>query len=493
MGGCVTERRTAVSGDDAFVGRSTTLAALAAHLEAVRADGRGRLVAVRGRRQVGKSAAVERFAQAAGVPYVFATGVFRGSTADQLEAWRVAVHQSPRPLPDADVLYGSAPATWRDALAAVGVAARPGPVLLVLDEFPWMCRADPTLESVLQAAWDRSLEKMPVLVVLIGSDVAMMEELATHGRPLFGRVHQLVIQPLDLGEVAQALPGWPAAGVVDAYLVTGGFPRLVVDLARSRKPLAPYVRGALADAFHPLLATGRLVLDAEFPDAPAAARILAAIGADDSGHPRFGTLAAGADPSQRKAAETALTRALGVLTQTKGLIEAETPAWSPPGSKMRRYRVADLYLRFWFRYVDRYASLVERGRADVAIDHFDRDWTSWRGRSVEPLVRQSLLRLAPRLGLDVRSVAPWWSRDGQHEVDAVGLSGEATEFVGTIKWRERRGIDAHDLADLQQARALVPRAGHARLVAVCRQGARPEGADLVLTAEDIVDAWQVAP
>jgi len=469
------------------------LADLRAHLDAARASGRGRMIAIRGRRQVGKSAVVERFAELSGLPYAFATGVQGASGRDQLQALASAARQSRVPLLDADALFARAPASWRDAFGALELVARQGPVIVVLDEFPWMAQADPALESVLQAAWDRALEKLPVLLILIGSDVTMMERLASHGRPLFGRLRPLVVEPLNLGEVAELFAGWSAAQVVDAHLVVGGFPRLLTDLAESSSGVEAFVRASLRDPFSPLLATGRLIMDAEFPNPVMAARLLSAIGADDRGHPRFTDLVPEAtDPAERKAAETATTRALALLSGPKRLIEQETPAWAPATSRLRRYRVTDPYLRFWFRYVNGWAELVERGRADLAIDHFDRDWTSWRGRAVEPLARQSLLRLAgAREDLrEIRQVSPWWSRDGQTEVDAVAMDAARSVLVGTIKWRANQGVTARDMTQLAQALARVPRADGARLAAICRQGRRPAGADLVFTAEDLVGAWR---
>ena len=259
-----------------------------------------------------------------------------------------------------------------------------------------MTKTDPTLEGVLQATWDRTLEKLPILIVLIGSDVSMMEELATYGRPLFGRVTQIIVNPLNLGEVGQALPDRSSAQVIDSYLIAGGFPRLVTALAESGLSAEDYAKACLSDPFSPLVSTGRLVLEAEFPDAPAASHILSNIGADDSGHPRFSELLpASSDPAEVKSSQTALTRALALLSGPKSLVDKEIPAWVSDSSRLRRYRVSDPYLRFWFRYVAKYVDLIFRGRSDIPIDHFTRDWSSWRGGSVEPVVRESILRLAP--------------------------------------------------------------------------------------------------
>ena len=46
-------------------------------------------------------------------------------------------------------------------------------------------------------------------------------------RPLFGRARPLVVPPLNPAEMLDALPSSDAVELFDAYLVTGGYPRLV--------------------------------------------------------------------------------------------------------------------------------------------------------------------------------------------------------------------------------------------------------------------------
>ncbi len=54
-----------------FYGRRQELARLDADLEAIRSDGRGRLITVRGRRRVGKSWLIEEFIERSKAPHVF--------------------------------------------------------------------------------------------------------------------------------------------------------------------------------------------------------------------------------------------------------------------------------------------------------------------------------------------------------------------------------------------------------------------------------------
>ncbi len=457
------------------------------------------MLAVRGRRQVGKSTVVERFVEGAETPYVFVSGRYNASLPQQLADAARALNEARNPLPSVELLTTTNPTSWADWFSRIALAAQHGPVIVVMDEFPWLLQADPALEGELQRQWDRILERLPVLLVLIGSDVAIMESIATHGHPLFGRTREFVVPPLNPAEVGQAtaVSGEFSRGfsALEAYLVTGGYPRLVADLAGAGGDVAEFVRTSLSDPYSPLVSTARFSLDAEFPEPQAAYRVLAAIGADDTANPGFTDVrsAVGGIAATGRS-ETATSRALLLLTDVKDLVERETPAWAPPNSKLRRYRVRDPYLRFWFRYIGPELERMFRGRSDLVTARWERDWSSWRGRSIEPVVREAVERLAriePMLGV-VERVLPWWTRDGSTEVDIVASSASATEFVGTIKWRERGGLSSGEVRELRRHAEQVPRAAGSRLLAVCPDGTPTNGVDVTLGADDLLRAWQTA-
>ena len=74
--------------------------------------------------------------------------------------------------------------------------------------------------------------------------------------------------------------------IFDAYLVTGGYPRLVERCAAARSTSA-FVKASLIDPFSDLVISAQLVLDAEFNDAASARQVLTAIGADAVIRPGF--------------------------------------------------------------------------------------------------------------------------------------------------------------------------------------------------------------
>ena len=476
-----------------FWGRHRELATLRAELDEVRASGRGRMLAVRGRRQAGKSRLLTELVETTALPYLYATAVKNAPAPVQVAQVAEDMRTSRVPLPELEPAFAAPPTSWRDLLARLPLALGGQPAVVVLDEFPWATETDDTLEGVLQAAWDRTLERLPVLMVLVGSDLAMMERLTEHDRPLYGRAREMVVSALSPAGVAEAFAGHvdPTA-VFDLYLATGGYPRLV-SAARPYTSVHGYVVEQLQDDQSPLSVTGLRMLDAEFRDAERARAVLEAIGSVEVGHATFSSAVThlGGDESS---SGTALSRALPALVHGKQVVAIDAPVGAAPRSKLRRYRIVDPYLRFWFRYCRPHLADMARGRADLAVGRFERDFPSWRGTAIEPVVREAVSRLATsdaRLG-DVERVGAWWDRSNQHEFDVVGAVRDGSvPLLGTVKWRTRTPVTAAEVGALAEGRAVVPGAASARLLAICPAGVDDDaGADVVLGATDLLVAFR---
>ncbi|MDQ0583207.1 hypothetical protein QF030_005385 [Streptomyces rishiriensis] len=104
---------------------------------------------------------------------------------------------------------------------------------------------------------------------------------------------------------------------------------------------------------------------------------------------------------------TPLQRALELLTG-KRIVAGELPVSLRP-SKDRRYRVTDPYLRFWLHLLGPSMEEIERGRGDLTLARIRENWTSWRGRAIEPLIREALARILPDGQLPA---APLWAATG---------------------------------------------------------------------------------
>ena len=464
-----------------FVGRATEIAALERLLSEARA-GRGILVSMRGRRQVGKSRLVQEFLARVGTPGVFFTAS-RLPSAAELAAFADAATLGGVGADTSSAV--SQASTWETALLLVTSEATPErPVVVVIDELPYLAESEPAIEAIIQKVW-QTLERRAVLVILIGSDLAMMERLTAYDRPLYGRAREMTVRPLTVAEVA-TMRGLAPAAALDAYLVTGGFPRLA-GRWRSRDTLATFLRRELGDEDSPLVVAGERSVSAEFPADLNARAVLTAIGAGERGYQaifdRSGVGRGTAD------------RALAALLEKRVIVRSIAYA-EPPGTKSPRYVVADPYLRFWLRFIQPGLAFLARGRSDLAVDRVLEGWSTYRGRAIEPLVREAIERMLPHPALGQAAfVGAYWTRDARVEVDLVGGRepdrARTVDFVGSIKWRDRAPFDRDDLLALAEARSRVPGADRRTLlVGVSRSGFATEGLDLALDPAAIVGAWQ---
>ncbi|GLY32502.1 ATP-binding protein [Kineosporia sp. NBRC 101731] len=471
-----------------FVGREHELAVLDGMLDSVlrsaSADPRpGKCLLMRGRRRIGKSSLVEAFADRAQVPFMFFTAA--GASEElELEAFVEAVVTSS--LPDRAVFEESRPGNWSAALRQLaGVLPDDRPSIVVIDEAPYLMERVDAFEGILQRSWDRELSRKPVLLILVGSDLAMMEALDSYGRPFHQRGTQLVLGPLNPFEVAQMLHLEPV-DAFDASLVTGGLPLICANWSTGAD-LWQFLAEELANPVSPLLVSAERSLAAEFPDTAMAGTVLQAIG---SGERTFSNIARAAGGI----AHSTLNRALEILVN-KRIVVAEQPLSTQP-SKEKHYVVADPYLRFWLTFVGPHLAEVERLRGDITLDRIQQRWVSWRGRVIEPLLRESLARLLPSAGLpSAPAVGAYWTRSNSVEIDVVGADrapiAKELLFVGSMKWLERSPFDAHDLVALQRQRAQLTSAP-IPLLAISRNGVDPtlNGLDAAFGPEDLFEAWR---
>ncbi|MGH8776318.1 MAG: ATP-binding protein [Jiangellaceae bacterium] len=470
-----------------FVGRDRELAALRRLLRRVEDGGRagrpGRAVLVRGRRRVGKSRLGEEFVERAGVPYLYFTASAQPSLAADLRLFVEAGRNSD--LPGAAAFDDQLPASWDAALHLLVTALPEGqPSIVVLDEMPYLIANDQGFEGTLQKLFDRELSRCPTLLICIGSDLAMMEALNEYGRPFHQRATEMVVPPLSPADV-EAMLALDPAEAFDAFLVSGGLP-LILGEWPSGTSVMGYLHEAVNDPTSALLVSGERSLAAEFPGDSHARSVLGAIGAGERAFSPIGRAAGGVP-------QASLTRALALLT-TKRIVTATIPLSTRP-SRETRYAVADPHLRFWLAFLGPHLPEIERARGDLVLRRIETSWSSWRGQAIEPVVREALRRLpAGYLPPATGAVGGYWTRSNDPEVDIVGADREPVAkeitLVGSIKWRDNRPFDSHDLTQLVVDRSRLPGADDATpMLAVSRTGSTTAGIR-VIGPEDLLMAYR---
>lgn len=409
-------------------------------LARIHARDRAELVFVVGRRRVGKSYLLARFAEAAGGIYYQAT---RQSESEQRAslARRIGAH-----FGDEAVAAGASFGSWDNLFRYLTVKMGEQPLLLVIDEFPYLSEASVPLTSVLQHYWDTQWQGSRLRLVLSGSYITAMQQLEAHDQPLFGRrTAKLRIGPFTSRHVGAFVPSWSARDRLLLYGLVGNLPGnlSLVDPSRS---LAENIAELALDPGGRLVDEAEHILDAFVPNAEVHYAILDAIANGDQ------TWSALTSRVGRRGGS--ITRPLKWLEDME-IVERVVPATDsdPARSKRALYRVTDPYIGFWHALV---APLKRAGT--VGMTDPMRIWEDlvaprldgYMGHVFEQMCREWVAE--SRQPFPPVRLGSWWNARSQEEVDVVAVSSAGELFVAECKWGR---VTQRHLQTLQRRAPLV--------------------------------------
>ena len=336
-----------------FIGRERE----SSFLEELHGSGRPELFVLYGRRRVGKTELLQRFCQERRAVYFFATQV---REKDNLRALGLAIAEGLDDPLAGEVEFPDLAA----ALSYLAERAKDERLVVVLDEFPYLCEAQKGVPSQVQRFWDTRGKRSQLLLVLCGSQVSFMEkEVLAERSPLFGRrTAQRRLEPIRPLETLAFFPDWSVADRVLGYAILGGMPaylqRFDAGCSLRENLLAEVLRpeGYLFDEVN-------FLLRSELTNPATYASILAACA---RGAARLNDIAleAGVD-------STTAGKYLHVLRELR-LVEREIPITDPNPLRSRRgtYRVVDRFVQFHFKHVRPHLSLIHAGRGERVLERY---------------------------------------------------------------------------------------------------------------------------
>jgi len=409
-----------------FVNREPQLRRLEARYLSDQAE----LLVLYGRRRVGKSALLRRFIEGKESVFFVATQV---KERDNLEAYAQALGET-----YSDPLLGSVHfRDWGSALDATLKLGGGRRVVVILDEFQYLCRDNQALPSILQRWWDVTGKSSRVFLILCGSHIGFMENevLAEHS-PLFGRrtgaERLLPLAPWHAGGFVQRssarerFAAWSVAGGVPAYL----------ERFRAGDSLESFCRREALAADGYLFDEVNFLLRTELGQAHTYMSLLKAAAA---GNTRISEIA-----QKAGVAVTSAVKPLAVLCEL-GFMEREIPLDepNPDRGKRGRYRIIDPFVLFWCRYVLPWQSLVVAEKGKLVWDlKIAPDLPNHYGLLFERACREFVLhRLSELLpGIEAIRVGRIWS--SKAELDVVAELSDGRVLVGECKaWKRPAGAN----------------------------------------------------
>lgn len=203
------------------------------------------------------------------------------------------------------------------------------------------------------------------------------------------------------------------------YMITGGvakYVELLMDAGcYTKERMLNYI--CRQDSY--FLTEGRDIMNQEF---------------GDEGNTYFSILQLIATGKNRRSdIDGAMQKDMGTFLQNLernyNVITRLRPIFAKPGGKTSSYEISDIFLRFWFRFVWPYQSMIERGQLSLLRQNMSQGYDQFSGRTLE----QFFQTLAIESG-KYTIVGNWWDRKGENEIDMIAINEmNHTGIVAEIK------------------------------------------------------------
>jgi AAA+ ATPase superfamily predicted ATPase len=324
--------------------------------------------------------------------------------------------------------------------------------LAIIDELPYLLptrseRRYEVLTAVQAVMEERGASKLKL--VLCGSYIGQMTSLLSETSPLRGRLTPLAVEPLRFAEAQAFIEDSDPRRRIESYAVAGGTSLYLDELARGHGDLRARVCERVLNPRGPLFNDPREILEEELRQPGIYFSLLEELA---SGARAIGDLATALGKRTRD-----LGPYLEALEEMR-LLEKIAPVTASRAHRDHRFRLADGFMRFWFRFVFNFQEDLRTGLRPR--DHYNGEIAPALAEHVAP-VFEALCRewVRGEFGGMVSRVGSWWGsslnelrRSGQRqteEIDVVGLRRGAVAVVGECKWTAKQ-MTARTLEDLRQ-------------------------------------------
>lgn len=421
-----------------FIGRKKEFTFLEAKYNSLH----GELIAMTGRRRIGKSALVKEFAN--NKKMLRFEGLEDGQTRTQIDYFTDCLKkQIGEPVLE-HVHFKS----WNTVFQYLTTRLPDNgkKVILFFDELQWMAAGHNSLISIIKAFWDNEWKNKKVLIILCGSIASFMMENVIRSKALYGRItgemHLKGLEPTESIQMFSNKRGFEE--ILKYLLVFGGVPKYLemIDLNRAFgtniNELCFSTNAIMLDEF------GKIFYS-QFKKHHLYQKIVRllkdkALSLHDLSQ-QLGIVSSGG-----------LQRYVRLLEDAE-FIRSFVSFGQPANTKFKKYRLADEFIWFYFYFIHPHLRTIRESRSPKIFELVSqKKWDVWCGFAFERFCIKHAHHLAHVMGFadDVLSAAPFFGRsDKQFQIDLIFHRANKVVTLCEVKYNQNP-IDAKVVAEVEQ-------------------------------------------
>ena len=460
----------------------------------------GQLIVLYGRRRIGKTETLHMFCE--GKPHVFYS-CRELSDEKQLMSFSQRILKAGSPAAQ----YIDVFQDWESAFSGILELPTGGAKkLLVIDEFPYMCKGNSTIPSVLQILWDEQLKNQDIMIVLCGSSMSFIEKkILSEKNPLYGRttgIYKMTDLPYE--DAVEFFPGYSDEDKMMAYSILGGIPHYLQQFSPALS-LRENIIGNVLTKGCILYSEVEFLIRQELREPALYNTVIETIAL---GNTQLNEIYLKTQIEKSKISVylknlielEILEREFSVLSERGTTSSGKEQAASTRGL----YRLTDNFFRFWYSFVLPNISDLETGDAHGVFTYaIEPHLNSFASPVFERICRE-YLRRKNRLGelpFRISKLGRWWGKINKNsitdsgkdktialesEIDIVALDAKSKHFIlGECKYRNTQ-TDVSDLNRLKEKSIVTAKDANITYALFSKSGFTKRLTELVKSDESVL-------
>ncbi len=376
-----------------------------------------------GRRRIGKTKLINKFIHDHDCRSISFTAVERGET-ELLSMMTESVLNALSPDLVGNISFNS----FENLFDYIGKQAENERIIFFIDEYPYLAKQCPYIQSVLQKQIDTKWKNGNLFFIICGSLVSFMkDEVLAESAPLHGRSDlELKLRPFNYIETADFLDGYTNEEKAICYGLTNGVAKYIEQFDVNESLEENIIEQFYSIGGYFSEEQIKTVITNEKQNPALYNSIISAVA---TGHTRNSEIASyvGTDD---------VTYPLKVLVNAE-LLERRV-------AKKPYYVLNDSMLEFWFRYVNRATSLINADNGEsfyysTVKNHLH----DFMGKVFEKMAKEYLMSHAGQDDLPIlteitdyqATVMNEEKKQKQIEIDLIGKNGKNILLVGECKFK----------------------------------------------------------
>ena len=400
----------------------------------------GQLIVLYGRRRVGKTETLRHFCE--GKPHVFYSCT-ECTDEQQLRAFSDRMLRTGMPASQ----YLTSFSSWEQAIKSVVELPGNQKKLLVIDEFPYMVKANTQIPSILQNLWDQILKDASVMIILCGSAMSFIEkEILAEKNPLYGRATGILkMQEMSFYDAIQFVPKYSPEDKIAAYAVLGGIPHYLKQF-NDELSLAENIKRNILTRGSILYSEVEFLMRQELRETTTYNTIITAVAL---GNTKLNDIYTKTQIEKTKLSVYLKNLVdLGILCREFSMTDT-----TKEQANVQRgiYKLTDNFFRFWYAFVFPNLSELESGDVEGIWDYAIADKMDFFVSYAYEDVCRQYLRCKNRkneLPFHFTKIGRWWNKTDEIDIMANNADGSHI-LVGECKYRNSP-FPLSELVKLQQ-------------------------------------------